>query len=146
MPFILDDQIRLTCFELGDGPVSKILFKNNADYPWLILVPRVENIQEIDQLPTKLRYILVDEICHLSHLVRTYFKTDKVNIGSLGNIVSQLHIHIIGRNKDDKLWPHSVWQATETTLYDASTSKLLVEGLRKQIKLIFQEDIAPLLV
>ncbi|WP_131782369.1 HIT domain-containing protein [Legionella gresilensis] len=142
MSFIINDQIRLTCFALGDGPVSKILLKNNADYPWLILVPKVENIEEIDQLPTKLRYLLIDEICHLSQLVRTYFKVDKVNIGSLGNIVSQLHIHIIGRKKGDKLWPHSVWQATESTSYDASTLKLLGDELRKQIKIIFQEDTA----
>ncbi|STX52317.1 diadenosine tetraphosphate (Ap4A) hydrolase-like HIT family hydrolase [Legionella busanensis] len=140
MSFILNDQIRLTCFELGDGPVSKILLKNNADYPWLILVPKVENIQEIDQLPTKLRYLLTDEICHLSQLVRTYFNIDKVNIGALGNIVSQLHIHIIGRKKGDKLWPHSVWQETESTFYEASTLQVLKDDLCKKIKVIFQED------
>ncbi|STX29671.1 diadenosine tetraphosphate (Ap4A) hydrolase-like HIT family hydrolase [Legionella beliardensis] len=139
MSFTINNQILSSCFELGDGPVSKILLKNNADYPWLILVPRVENIQEIDQLPTKIRYLLIDEMSSLSNLMRVYFKPHKLNIGALGNIVSQLHIHIIGRFTHDKLWPHAVWQAAEATPYHEQSLQPTLAHLRAQVRLLFKE-------
>lgn len=135
MTFVIDDRIASTCFELGDWPLSRVLLKNNADYPWLILIPRVKNIQEIDQLPQQSRYTLIDEISQLSSIAQTYFKPDKLNVGALGNIVPQLHVHIVARFNQDKLWPHSVWQAAQTTsAYDENSLNHLLAQLRDLIK------------
>lgn len=134
MPFKLDNQIETTCFELGEWPLSRVVLKNNANYPWLILIPRVENIQEIDQLPQQSRYMLMDEISKLSSIVRAYFKPDKINIGSLGNIVSQLHVHVIGRFAQDNQWPYGVWQKAEVgKLYEEEQLEVLVKELRARI-------------
>ena len=134
MPFKLDSRIATTCFELGKWPLSQVVLKNNANYPWLILIPRIENIQEIDQLPKASRYQLMDEISQLSNIVRAYFKPDKINIGSLGNMVSQLHVHVIGRYTQDNQWPYGVWQQSEVEKpYDEETLQVLIKELRAAI-------------
>ena len=131
MTFEIDSRILSSCFELGDWPLSRVLLKNNADYPWFILVPRQENLQEIDQLSPALRHIFMDEISQLSSIAKHYFKPDKLNIGALGNMVPQLHMHIIARFKTDNLWPHGVWQAAQTnSLYPKNTRQLLLADLR----------------
>ena len=133
-PFALDERLVSSCFALADWPLSRVLLKNNADYPWLILVPRVDNIQEIDQLPKQLRYQLIDEISQLSSITRAHFKPNKLNMGALGNIVAQLHIHVVARFTYDKLWPHGIWQAAQTTVpYDEETLNSLLEDLRSQL-------------
>jgi len=116
MNFIVDPRISSTCFILDDWPVSRVFLKNNANYPWLILVPRHMNIRDIDELPQTVQHMLMHEITALSSLVKTYFKPDKLNVGTLGNIVSQLHIHVVARFTTDALWPHGIWQAAQTTM------------------------------
>lgn len=132
--FAIDDHILSSCFTLGQWTLSTVLLKNNANYPWLILVPRVAQAKEIDQLPQETRYLLMDEISKLAFLVRTYFKPDKLNVGTLGNIVSQLHIHVVGRFIDDELWPHGVWQKElQTTNYSKSALSKLMTDLGSQV-------------
>lgn len=132
--FFMDQRILDTCFLLGDWSLSSVLLKNNANYPWLILVPRIADIQEIDEIPANLRPVLMDEITQLSSVMRAYFKPYKLNIGFLGNIVSQLHIHVIGRFTTDKLWPHSIWQAAlDHRPYSDDKVLPLVDDLRAWI-------------
>lgn len=127
----IDERIVSTCCELGDWPLSRVFLKNNAYYPWLILVPRQSNIQEISQLPQHLQHTLMDEISALSSIVKTYFKPDKLNVGTLGNIVSQLHIHVIARFSHDALWPNGVWQAAlETIPYEDEVMNTMLIELR----------------
>lgn len=133
--FCIDHRIASTCFDLGDWPLSRVLLKNNAEYPWLILVPRLESIQEIDELPKKSRYQLMDEISQISSIVRSYFKPDKLNVAYLGNIVSQLHIHIVARFTKDKLWPQGIWQASQENIPYADKVLIpLVDDLRVLVK------------
>lgn len=128
----LDERIASSTFLLGNWTLSQVLLKNNANYPWLILVPRVETqVLEIDDLPKALRYQLMDEISELSSIVKALFKPDKINVATLGNIVKQLHIHVVARYKDDMLWPHGIWQeAQSTSPYDDKTLTPLLESLR----------------
>jgi diadenosine tetraphosphate (Ap4A) HIT family hydrolase len=136
--FFIAPQILSTCFELADWPLSRILLKNNAQYPWLILVPRIEAVQEIDDLPQESLYQLIDEISKLSSIVRAYFKPDKLNVANLGNIVPQLHIHIVARFTHDALWPHSIWQASQkNTPYSEEIFNPLVKELLEQINSIY---------
>lgn len=130
---MIDERITSTCFYLGEWPLSTIFLKNNKHYPWLILVPRYANVQDMDQLPEGLQQQLMREICHLSRIVREQFKPDKLNVGALGNIVSQLHIHVIARFKDDELWPHGVWQEAQLApIY--SVPPLFIAPLRAKIE------------
>mgnify|MGYP003407416507 FL=1 len=130
MTFIIDERITSSCFKIADWSLSTVFLKNNANYPWFILVPRYDNLQEIDQLPIALQHTLIEEISALSRLVKNEFKPDKINMGTLGNIVPQLHIHVVGRFKNDALWPHSVWQdAQETRVYEKEALDHLLNKL-----------------
>lgn len=89
--------------------LSQVLLMNNQDYPWIILVPEQEGVTEWIDLSPEQRYQLMDEITLLSTALKHLFKVDKLNIASLGNIVSQCHIHVIARRYDDAAWPSPVW-------------------------------------
>ena len=136
--FCIDPRILASSFKLADWPLCSLLLKNNAEFPWLILVPRVEQLVEIDDLPQQLRYQLIDEIAELSSIVRSYFKPDKINVAYLGNMVSQFHVHIVARFAKDKLWPHGIWQASQANSpYQEPFLSSLVEELGAQINRSF---------
>lgn len=129
--FCIDERIQSTCYTLGDWSLSRVLLKNEAQFPWLILVPRKDNIQEVYQLAKEERLILIEEINQLSVIMNSYFKPDKLNTGALGNIVSQLHVHLVARYQKDVLWPHGIWQpALSATPYEENDLKSLLIDLR----------------
>ncbi len=139
MSFQMDDRLTATCIMLIDWPLCRVLLKNNADYPWLILVPRQNELRDVDDLSPTLRHQLIDEISQLSTIVKTYFKPDKLNVGTLGNIVSQLHIHIVARYSHDKLWPHGIWQAAQTeSMYSKESLKSIVDDLQLELSATIQ--------
>lgn len=109
--FQLDSQLLAGGFELVDWPLSRVLLKNNAEYPWFILVPRRQHLKEITDFSKSDRYLLMDEIHELSLVVQDIFKPDKINIGALGNIVAQFHMHVVARFHHDPLWPQGIWQS-----------------------------------
>ncbi len=132
----IDARITETSFVLGDWPLSRVFLKDNANYPWFMLVPRLPNIREIAELPQALRYQLTDEISALSSIVKAYFKPDKLNVGALGNVVPELHVHVIGRYINDGLWPYGVWQedADSVSYTEAARAPLCIE-LEREIML-----------
>lgn len=101
---ISDDSILISKLEL-----SELRLMNDANYPWFILIPQQNNLCEIYDLTDNQQKILMSEINKLAKFIKTHFKADKINIANLGNIVEQLHIHVIARYKDDKAWPDPVW-------------------------------------
>lgn len=109
--FQLDERLHTSSLLLIDWPLSRVLLKNNANYPWFILVPRRKEITEMTQLSKVDRYQLMDEIQQLSLIVQAMFQPDKINVGSLGNIVAQCHLHVVARFCHDPLWPQGIWQA-----------------------------------
>lgn len=128
MSFTLDHRLENSSFKIMELALSEVRLKDNKNYPWIILVPRVENnITEIFQLSEDQKITLMKEISHISKYMQSYFKPDKLNIGALGNIVSQLHIHVIARFKNDLLWPHSLWQEklTEEKYMDLEREKII---------------------
>ena len=82
---------------------------DNAKFPWIILITKRKNVTDISELKTKDQMLLMKEIVHCSKIMKKIFKTKKLNVEKIGNIVPQLHIHIIARNKKDSTWPLSVW-------------------------------------
>jgi diadenosine tetraphosphate (Ap4A) HIT family hydrolase len=140
MTFFIDERITSTCFELGNWPLSRVFLKDNAHFPWLILVPRYPDITEINELPKADAYQLMDEINALSTIMRKQFNPDKLNVGALGNIVSQLHVHVVGRFKTDLLWPHGIWQSEQPSImYPYEMRESLISQLSQAIQLCLLE-------
>lgn len=134
MVFVIDSRIESTSVWLADWPLSSLYLKKEANFPWVILVPRVDNIQELYQLSQVNRQLVIEEIAALSKMMEEYFKPDKLNVGALGNIVSQLHIHVVARFKEDKAWPHSIWQPElSTSVYADEILQDLVEVLQERL-------------
>ncbi len=132
--FCVDERIVSTCFFLGDWPLSRVFLKNESQFPWFILVPRVENVQELFQLTREQQQMLMEEMNQLSLLVYNYFNPDKLNVGALGNVVSQLHVHVIARRDNDALWPQGIWQTALTAKnYESKDLNPLLVQLRELV-------------
>jgi diadenosine tetraphosphate (Ap4A) HIT family hydrolase len=110
MNFILDPLLNQDSLALASWPLCQVLFKNEQQFAWFLLVPQRSQITEIYELSTADQMQLMTEISQLSRIVKDYFNPDKLNIAAIGNKVPQLHIHIVGRFVTDPLWPESIWQ------------------------------------
>lgn len=104
---------------LGELPLSRLLLLNDARYPWFILVPRRENVTEIYQLDAAEQQQLMRESSQLGRFLMEQFNGDKLNIGALGNLVPQLHLHHIVRFRGDATWPGPVWGVGQAEPYSA---------------------------
>ena len=98
---------------------------DNKKFPWIILVPKRLNVSDITELKTKDQSLLMREIVFCSKIMKKVFKTKKLNVEKIGNIVPQLHIHIIARNKNDSSWPLSVWVVKGESYSAAQLEKIL---------------------
>lgn len=107
--FALDPRLEQDTFALGDFPLCRLLLSKDANYPWFILVPRRAGISEVFQLDDSEREQLWKETNFLSETLKDCFAADKMNVAALGNVVSQLHMHVIVRRRDDVAWPAPVW-------------------------------------
>lgn len=107
--FVLDSRLEQDTLLLGDFPLCRLLLMNDAQYPWFILVPRREEVSELFQLDTADQQALWQEATSLAETVKDTFGADKMNVATLGNVVSQLHVHVIARRRDDPAWPGPVW-------------------------------------
>jgi len=123
MPATLHPQLARDCYILGVVHSSTLLLHKNALLPWFILVP--DTVQdELFKLDANQQNQVQSEINALAEFTQQHFNSDKLNIATIGNVVPQLHVHIIGRKVDDFCWPSPVWGRTEFTDY---TSKKLTE-------------------
>jgi len=118
--FSLHPRLEADCIAIGDFPLSRLLLMNDARYPWFILVPRREDIQEIFQLAPEEQLQLQRESSLLGQHLMERLGGDKLNIAALGNLVAQLHIHHIVRYLDDEAWPGPVWGIGMPQLYAES--------------------------
>jgi diadenosine tetraphosphate (Ap4A) HIT family hydrolase len=120
--FQLDDRLRADTVEVEDWDLSRVLLMNDANYPWLILVPRHAGLRDFHDLvgPDLLR--LTAEIVRASNKLIALFpdsgKPHKMNVAALGNQVPQLHVHVIARFTDDPAWPKPVWGVVPARPYD----------------------------
>ena len=129
--FKLHPRLIKDTFNIIDLKLSRLLLMNDSNYPWFILVPTRKNITELYELEKKDRLELNSEIDIISKKLSIHFDAKKMNIAALGNIVPQLHIHIIVRKENDAAWPNPVWNNTDTILYKESFSFKLVKDIRK---------------
>ena len=115
---------------IADLKLCSIRLIDNAKFPWIILIPKRKNITDISELNSKDQMLLMKEIVHCSNLMKKIFKTKKLNVEKIGNIVPQLHIHVIARNKKDSSWPSSVW-VVKSKPYVKKNLELIITKLKK---------------
>jgi predicted alpha/beta hydrolase family esterase/diadenosine tetraphosphate (Ap4A) HIT family hydrolase len=108
-PFELDPRLASDSVRVGESELSLLLLMNDRRYPWLILVPKRAGISELDELSAQDQARLIQESSLLSSVLRREFDADKLNIGALGNVVRQFHLHHVARNLGDPAWPNPVW-------------------------------------
>ena len=113
--------------------LCSIRLHDNSKFPWLILIPKRKNVTDISDLNSKDQILLMKEIVFVSKLMKKLFKTSKLNVEKIGNIVPQLHIHIISRKKTDSSWPLSVW-VVKGKKYSAKTLKEVLNKIRSAFK------------
>ena len=113
--------------------LCSIRLHDNSKFPWLILIPKRKNVTDISDLNSKDQILLMKEIVFVSKLMKRLFKTSKLNVEKIGNIVPQLHIHIISRKKTDSSWPLSVW-VVKGKKYSAKNLKEVLNKIRLAFK------------
>ncbi|SRR5579883_1791686 len=127
--FVLDERLAADTIALGDARLSRLLLMNDRRFPWLILVPRRANAVELFDLASEERALLVEEIAQVSKKLSQRVGVEKINVAALGNMVRQLHVHVIGRAKHDAAWPGPVWGAGARQPYEAADAQRLSDEL-----------------
>jgi diadenosine tetraphosphate (Ap4A) HIT family hydrolase len=129
MPFTLDSRIEADSFFVCDLPLCQVRLENVRNFPWLILIPRIDNITEVHQLSDKQQAQLLAESSQCAKMLLSHFELHKINVGALGNVVPQLHWHVVGRRNDDDAWPRPVWGFTKTDTWTAYEAQVLCSKL-----------------
>lgn len=128
--FALHPRLEADTIEVATWPLCRVRLMNDRTYPWLILIPQRENISEFHQLSPEDRARVMHEMALAGRLLEQATKADKINTAALGNVVPQLHIHVIARFKDDPAWPNPVWGARPAEPYDEATLSHTLRMLR----------------
>jgi len=124
--FLLHPQLAKDTITLGDFPLCRVLLAKDGNYPWLILVPRINGISEFHQLDAAQQTQYLIESNEVSLLLADVLHADKVNIAALGNMVPQLHIHHVARFKSDACWPKPIWgQVAAVERTEKATAQLI---------------------
>ena len=133
--FTLHPQLAKDTVPVGDLPLSRILLVNDANFPWLILVPRRAGLTELIDLEENEQVQLLGEIANSARVLKTITTCDKLNIAALGNQVPQLHVHVIARRHGDAAWPKPVWGAAAPSAYAAIARERLVTAIRDGLQI-----------
>lgn len=132
--FTLDARLATDTGMLGDAPLCRVLLMRNRLFPWLVLVPRVAGAVEIHRLDLPDQRALLRETMAAGRLLDRLYSPDKINIGALGNIVPQLHVHIIARRQNDAAWPGPVWGSGKSAPYNGEEWTATVQRLWAELQ------------
>jgi diadenosine tetraphosphate (Ap4A) HIT family hydrolase len=128
--FVLDQRLLNDTLPVGDFPLCRLLLSNDSQYPWFILVPRRADISEVFQLSEAEQAQLWKETSFLSEMLGQLFSADKMNVAALGNVVSQLHMHVIVRHRNDPAWPAPVWGKHPAVPYSEGQAASVIARLK----------------
>jgi len=134
----LDSMLDRDTAMIGDMPLCRVLLINDANYPWLLLVPRRRDIVEITDLDFIEQAQLTGEISHAARSLNEHTGCDKINIAALGNVVPQFHVHVIARSRGDAAWPKPVWGVAPPRAYGEAELQKLLTTLRPRLTLRVQ--------
>lgn len=130
--FELDPRLARDTVYVADWNLCRILLMDDAQFPWLVLVPRRPGLVELDELDETDRTRLMHEIQRAMKTLRSVVECDKLNVGALGNLVSQLHVHVVARRRDDAAWPGPVWGFGPAHHYMPEARDKLVKALYRE--------------
>ena len=133
MSFKINKKFLKSSHYITDLQLCSIRLHDNSKFPWIILIPKRNRITDMSDLNSKDQILLIKEIVYVSKIMKKLFKTPKLNVEKVGNIVPQLHIHIIARYKKDSSWPLSVW-VVRGKCYSAKALKDVVSKIRMAFK------------
>jgi diadenosine tetraphosphate (Ap4A) HIT family hydrolase len=131
----LDPRLEHDTLALGDLPLSRVLLMNDANYPWLILVPRRAHLVELIDLDDAGQATLMVEVARAARALKEVTACDKLNVAALGNTVRQLHVHVIARRTGDAAGPRPVWGTVPARPYAAAEREWLAGALRAALGL-----------
>lgn len=133
MGFELDKQLEKDTVPLLQLKLCTVRLMNDSQYPWLIMVPQRESCVEIIDLSIEEQQVLLAEIRACSQVLKSLYPNCKLNVANLGNVVSQLHIHVIARHIDDKAWPKPVWGVHPPIPYDQAVLQSMTNDIKAAI-------------
>ncbi len=133
---ILDPRLESDSTFIIDLELSHVRLSHNAAFPWIFLIPHHEGISEILELSESDQQVLMQEIVLSCHVMRHLFQPTKLNVASLGNIVPQLHVHIVGRYNHDKAWPNPIWNSGISAVYDPKMKSKRISDLKNTFCLL----------
>ena len=131
----IDPAFVATSHALGDLTLCHVRLQDDARYPWLVLIPKGQALREIEDLMAMERAQLMDEIVHAGRALRVLGEAlgappEKLNVGALGNVTPQLHVHVVGRRRDDPAWPGPVWGHSPAEAYPAEVRDTAITAAR----------------
>ncbi|CAA7617631.1 Histidine triad (HIT) protein [Magnetospirillum sp. LM-5] len=126
--FELHPRLTADTIPVTDWPLCRVMLMRDANYPWLVLVPRRHGVTEIHELDQSDRQTLIEEIAAASQRLQNLTQAYKINVAALGNVVPQLHIHVIARFTTDPAWPAPVWGKVPAKPYDDLEMTRLLEA------------------
>ena len=131
--FELDSRLHNDTFFVCDLTLCRVLLMNDKQFPWLILVPMRNNIAEIIDLPEQEQQTLLAESAKVSTVLQQVFSPYKLNVGALGNVVRQLHVHHVARFENDVAWPKPVWGNQAPVAYDDAEASAILSTLKQAL-------------
>jgi diadenosine tetraphosphate (Ap4A) HIT family hydrolase len=131
--WLLHPQLAQDTVPIGDLVLSRVLLANDANYPWLILVPREPGLVELIDLEENEQVQLLGEVAAAARALKSITECEKLNIAALGNQVPQLHVHVIARRHSDAAWPKPVWGAAPPSAYSPTVRNGLIGALRRAL-------------
>ena len=133
MSFKINKKFLKSSHHLTDLKLCSVRLHDNSKFPWVILIPKRIKITDMSDLNSKDQILLMKEIVHVSKIMKKLFKTSKLNIEKIGNMVPQLHIHIIARSKKDSSWPFPVW-----VIKGKNYSKRALNNITEKFRIAFK--------
>jgi diadenosine tetraphosphate (Ap4A) HIT family hydrolase len=130
----LHPQLAADTVPVGDLALSRLLLNTDANYPWIILVPRRPDLSELIELDKDAQEQLLAEISACARALKAITECEKLNIAALGNQVPQLHVHVIGRRRSDAAWPKPIWGTVPPIAYDPTVRDGFVAALRRALQ------------
>lgn len=128
--FELHPQLTQDCEIVGDTALCRVLLSKDSRFPWIILVPRQPDLRELHDLDAPDRIALTEEIAHIARAMQGEWQADKTNVAALGNMVPQLHVHIVMRFTTDAAWPGPIWGVGTAAPYDADALSQTMTRIR----------------
>jgi diadenosine tetraphosphate (Ap4A) HIT family hydrolase len=134
MSFGLDPRLAADTFFVDDLALCRVLLMNDSRYPWLILVPRRASLSEIHDLAGDERALLIEEAARAGAALKSFTGAKKINTGALGNMVAQLHVHVVARFVGDDAWPGPVWGSGRSVPYEEEAAARWIADLRRALE------------